>query len=379
MRSVVVAQFVPWPPNSGDKQRTLGVLRALRELGPVTVCAFSGPDEDPEPLEAEGIEVRSVPRLRKTANLLSGLARSRSFTSARFWDPRMAQLVRDAAAEDLDVLVIEHLQLLPYGRSVRARTTVLDMHNIESSLKHRFAQSQRGIRRVIVEAESRALRALERQSTRVDVVAVTSAVDQALLQDVVSHPRVVVVPNAWDPPRPLPAAEGPVVSFVALLSWAPNVDAATWFCRHIWPSVIREMPEARLLLVGRNPSEDVRRLAGPTVMVTGTVPDVEPYYAQTRVAVAPLRSGGGSRLKILEALAAARPVVATTVGAEGLEDLIGRGVTVADEPEAIAAAITARLRDPALVAAEGKAGATAVAEDHSWAAATRPLMDLLAR
>lgn len=377
MRSVVVAQFVPWPPNSGDKQRTLAILRALRRQGPVTVFAFSGPDEDPEPLEAEGIEVRSVPRSRRIDYLLGGLVRSRSLTSARFWDPRMAQLVRAAATVDVDVLVIEHVQLLHYARGSRARTTVLDMHNVESSLKHRFAVSQRGAKRLVVEAESRALRALERRTTDVDVVAVASTVDQALLGDVVDHPRVVVVPNAWDEPRPLPPSDEPVVSFVALLSWAPNIDAATWFCATVWPRVIEALPEARLLLVGRNPTEEVRRLARDSVEVTGTVPDLEPYYARTRVAVAPLRSGGGSRLKILEALAAARPVVATTIGAEGLEDLIGRGVTIADDPARIAAAIVERLRDPALSAAEGRAGADAVAADHSWTAATRPLLDLL--
>jgi polysaccharide biosynthesis protein PslH len=353
------------------------VLRALRRQGPVTVIAFSGPDEDPVPLEAEGIEVLSVPRARRIDYLLRGLARCRTFTSARFWDPRLARLVRAAADEETDVLVIEHTQLLTYARKSRARTTVLDMHNIESSLKHRFAVSQRGVKRLVVEAESRALRAAERRTTRLDVVAVASAVDEALLREVVGHPGVVVVPNAWDAPRPLPFSDEPVVSFVALLSWAPNIDAAVWFCTAIWPKVIESCPEARLLLVGRNPSEEVRRLAGDTVEVTGTVPDLEPYYARTRVAIAPLRSGGGSRLKILEALAAARPVVATTIGAEGLEDLIGRGVTTADDPAGIAAAIVQRLRNPALSAAEGQAGAEAIAQDHSWDAAIQPLLDKL--
>jgi glycosyltransferase involved in cell wall biosynthesis len=251
------------------------------------------------------------------------------------------------------------------------------MHNVESSLKHRFAMSQRGPRRFVVEAESRALRALERRVTDLDVVAVASSVDETLLRRVVEHPCVVVVPNAWDQPHPLPASDEPVVSFVGLLSWAPNVDAATWFCRQVWPIVIRELPDARLLLVGRNPTDEVRRLAGGSVHVTGTVPDLEPYYARTRVAVAPLRSGGGSRLKILEALAAGRPVVATTIGAEGLEDLIGRGVTIADDPLAMAEAITVRLRDQDMSAAEGRAGAGAVERDHSWPAATRPLLELL--
>jgi glycosyltransferase involved in cell wall biosynthesis len=108
------------------------------------------------------------------------------------------------------------------------------------------------------------------------------------------------------------------------------------------------------------------------------VPDLEPWYARTRVALAPLLAGGGSRLKILEALAAARPVVATTIGVEGLEDLVGRGVVVADEPAAMADAVVDLLRDPARSAALGEAGAKAVATDHSWRAAVRPLLAELA-
>jgi glycosyltransferase involved in cell wall biosynthesis len=118
-------------------------------------------------------------------------------------------------------------------------------------------------------------------------------------------------------------------------------------------------------------------LAGPTVEVTGTVPDLEPWYARTRVALAPLLTGGGSRLKILEALAAGRPVVATSIGAEGLEDLIGRGVVVADDPADMAAAVVELLRDPRASAELGRQGIEAVAADHSWAAAVRPLLAAL--
>ncbi len=377
MRSVVVAKFVPWPPNSGDKRRTLGVVRALREHGPVTVCAFAGEDEEAAPLEGEGIRVRSVPLRRRPADLLGGLRRGRSLTSARFWDPALAAAVREEAGDDLDVLVVEHVQLLPYARRVRAGRTVVDMHNIESLLTARIAASGTGPRKAVFALEARALRALERRAAAADVVAVVSDADRRALADVVAHPRVVVVPNAWDTPEPLPPADGPVASFVALLSWGPNVDAAVWFCRTVWPLVTARMPEARLQLVGRNPAPAVQQLAGPSVQVTGTVPDLAPWYGRTRVCVAPLLAGGGSRLKILEALAAGRPVVATTIGAEGLEDLVGRGVVVADEPERMAEEVVALLGDRERSADLGRRGVAAVAEDHSWTAAVRPLLGAL--
>lgn len=378
MRSVVVAKFVPWPPNSGDKRRTLGVVRALREHGPVTVCAFAGPDEDAAPLRAEGVDVRSVPLRRRAVDVLDGLRRGRSLTSARFWDPALARVVQEAAGDDLDVLVVEHVQLLPHAAGVPAEQLVVDMHNVESVLTGRVAASSRGARRLVYALEARALRGLERRAAAADVVAVVSDVDRRSLEDVVTHPRVVVVPNAWEEPAPLPPADDPVVSFVALMSWGPNVDAAVWFCRTVWPRVADRLPGARLQLVGRNPARAVQELAGPGVEVTGTVPDLTPWYARTRVCVAPLLAGGGSRLKILEALAAGRPVVATTIGAEGLEDLVGRGVVVEDDPDRMAAALHALLVDAEHSAALGSAGAEAVAADHSWSAAVRPLLAALA-
>jgi glycosyltransferase involved in cell wall biosynthesis len=377
VRSVVVAKFVPWPPNSGDKRRTLGIVRALREQGPVTVCAFAGEDEEAAPLEREGIRVRSVPLRRRPVDLVGGLRRGRSLTSARFWDPALAAAVREEAGDDLDVLVVEHVQLLPHARGVPAGRTVVDMHNVESLLTARMAASSTGPRKAVFALEARALRTLERRAGAADVVAVVSEVDRQALTEVVDHPQVVVVPNAWDAPEPLPPAEGPVASFVALLSWGPNVDAAVWFCSTVWPLVTARMPEARLQLVGRNPAPSVQQLAGPSVQVTGTVPDLAPWYGRTRVCVAPLLAGGGSRLKILEALAAGRPVVATTIGAEGLEDLVGRGVVVADEPERMAEELVALLGDPRRSADLGRLGVTAVAADHSWTAAVRPLLGAL--
>jgi glycosyltransferase involved in cell wall biosynthesis len=165
------------------------------------------------------------------------------------------------------------------------------------------------------------------------------------------------------------------VAFVATMGWAPNTDAALWLGREIWPLVLARIPEARLLLVGRDPTPAVRALASASIEVSGTVADVRPYLAQTRVAVAPLRSGGGTRLKLLEALGVGRPVVATTIGVDGFEDLVGRGVTVADDSAAIADALVGLLKHPDAAADMGRAGHDAVAADHSWDGALAPLLE----
>jgi polysaccharide biosynthesis protein PslH len=377
VRSVVVTKFVPTPPNGGDKRRTLGLARALRQFGDVTVCGFSTPDEDADLMRSEGFQVSTVPLRRTVRSLAGGLRRGRTLTAARFWDHALAGLVGNASV-GADLIVVEHVQLMPYLEMVKGTpVTVVDMHNIESSLTLRYARSQHGLRRLGLLIESRLIRSLERRAGRCDAVAVVSEVDRDILSAIAPELRPVILPNAWDAPSPLAPSAVPLVSFVAMLSWAPNVDAATWFVKSVWPLVLAGRPDAVLELVGRNPSSVVRSLSSASVTVTGTVPDLTPYYARCSVAVAPLRAGGGSRLKILEALSFARPVVSTTIGIEGLEDLVGRGVTVADHPHEMAAAILRLLADPQRAADNGALGAAAVAQDHSWESATRPLLEVL--
>ena len=185
---------------------------------------------------------------------------------------------------------------------------------------------------------------------------------------------MLVCPNGWNPTGPLPPAPDPVVAFVALLGWRPNADAAVWLVDEVWPLVRAKRPDARLLLVGRSPGPRVQRLAAPDVTVTGTVPDTRPYLAQARLTVAPLLSGGGTRLKVLESLDVGRPVVATPIGGEGLEDLVGQGVTVTRSAPAMAEAVLDYLGDPEKATRDGLRGSQAVADRYAWDVVLEPLM-----
>lgn len=380
---LVVTKNVPWPANSGEKQRTLGMVRALRSVGEVTVVGFVGEFDDPGPAAADGVRVRGVPGPPAVggARLALRALRHRSITAAKWWDPDLRTVVGEELARGVDIVVIEHVQLAGYlPRSRPSRVVgVLDMHNVESLLTARLARTTRSWRRVPMALEARALRRLERTHTpRFDLVSVVSTTDRSALADVTAHPDVIVVPNAYTVAGdPLPAADGPTACFVGLLSWAPNADAAVAFTRDVWPAVRAGVPGARLLLVGREPTDAVRRLAAPDIVVTGTVEDLHPWYAQSRVALAPLLAGGGSRLKIMEALSWGRPVVATGVGVEGLEDLVGRGVVVADDPAEMATELIRLLGDPELAARTGARGAAAVSKDHSWESATSSLVHQL--
>jgi glycosyltransferase involved in cell wall biosynthesis len=377
MKVVMATKFVPWPANSGGRQRSLALVTRLRELGEVTLCAYDDGSSDAGPLEDLGIEVRAVPWARPPHRTALGCVRSRSITAGRFDTAEMRRTVSDAA-RDADALVVSYSALSYLLTVPTPARTALDLHNVETSLLESYRRSRRGPMAAALRLEVVATRALERRALRrADVVSVVSEVDRARAADL-GRPDVLVCPNGWEVRPELPAATEPVAVFVGLLGWRPNVEAATWLAEQVWPSVRAAVPGARLLLVGRDPAPAVRALAAEDVEVTGTVPAVDPYLAKARVALAPLQAGGGSRLKILEALGAGRPVVATRIGAEGLGDLEGSGLLIADEPAAFARVVVDLLTAPARAAELGQQGRRAVSERYGWDRTLAPLLEALA-
>jgi glycosyltransferase involved in cell wall biosynthesis len=370
----MLTKFLPLPDNNGGHQRSLAIARRLADLGDLVLCGYDDGSADRGGLRDMGIDVRAVPWRVTPTRVARGVLAAHSVSAGRFWSAEMVKTVRGAADEKpLDLLQVEYQQMVPLVLNVPAKQSVLDLHNVESSLVASYAGARRGIPAAFFRAEAAALRRMERRTIgSFDHVVVVSEKERDRL------PRgarsVLVCPNGREPSTVLPEASDPTVAFVATMGWAPNVDAALWLAQDIWPTVVARVPQARLLLVGKDPAPAVLALANDTIEVTGTVDDVRPYLAQARVVVAPLRAGGGTRLKIMEALDFGRPLVATSVGCEGMEDLIGRGVVVADAAPALAGAIADLLLDPAHAAALGRAGHDAVAADHTWDAALAPLL-----
>jgi glycosyltransferase involved in cell wall biosynthesis len=174
-------------------------------------------------------------------------------------------------------------------------------------------------------------------------------------------------------------ATHPAVLFTGAMDYLPNVDAVQYFCDAILPLVRRELPDTMFLIVGKDPSPEVRRLAGMSgVVVSGSVPDVRPYYARAGVCVAPLRLGRGVQNKVLQGMAMGIPVVATTVAARGIDAQAGRHLEVADEPDGFAAHLVRLLRDPAQRKRLGRNGRGFVEANHAWEGSLARLDGLLA-
>jgi polysaccharide biosynthesis protein PslH len=249
--------------------------------------------------------------------------------------------------------------------------SVLFQHNVESEIWRRHAKCEvNPAKKLIYELELKKILAYERAAVqRFDHVIAVSEHDRNLMTSWVNPERVTVVPTGVNLQEFTPDLSGrepePIVMFVGAMDWEPNIDAVEYFCAQVWPTVMSAMPEARFRIVGRNPDRRVQSLACESVEVTGRVPAVIDHLREAAVVVVPLRIGGGTRLKIYEAMAAGKAVVSTTVGAEGLDLHPGRDIVLADAPALFAESVVKLLRDRAL-RKRYEAAAAGLAVCYDW-------------
>ena len=279
------------------------------------------------------------------------------------------------------VAIVEHFWCASYAEVLRphADLLVLDLHNIESQLARSHAQATTGIEAAAFARFARAYEKLERQWLPCfDLVLVTSKQDATRITNFMDPAKICVYPNAL-PEMSVPLeTEADCIVFSGNLEYHPNVEAVRWFHQHVWPGLRQQFPSLVWRLVGRNPQAIERIIAGDTnIQVTGEVKDAIPLIAQAKVAIVPLRSGSGTRFKILQAWAAKRAVVSTTLGAEGLGAEAGKHLWLADDAETFLHAIVGGLRSPSLRQAIGEAGHALYRERFTWPIAWQALDDNL--
>jgi glycosyltransferase involved in cell wall biosynthesis len=271
-----------------------------------------------------------------------------------------------AARRGGEIVCVEYIGLAPLLPAPRQGFWSLTLHNLPSEMARHNATIAPGRRqRLMLGLEERNARRLEHWAARAyDLVVAVSHEDAAALPA-----GAVVVPNGVDTDRfrasPVPA--GHRVVFTGALHTLPNRDGLQWFCREVWPRVRARVPGATLDAVGSRPGQEVRALDGPDgIRVHADVPSILPFLERARVAVVPLRIGSGSRLKALEAMAAGRPIVGTTIGLGGLEAEPGVHALRADDAGDFAEAVIGCLNDDALAAALAGRGRRLADARYSW-------------
>jgi polysaccharide biosynthesis protein PslH len=384
------------PPRFGAQARMHGLMTRLALRHDLTAVVLVDSEFDAEECRTAMLaycrDVVLVPRPYVGEGLTKRLLQLQSLASPRSFERRMAAapvmqraLDRVLRARRFDLVNLEfsflgECDLRQAPPNQRLPRLIVNSHNIDYELARQYARAGKSLaHRLYAGVNWRKLRREELRAYRdADGVYLCSAEDERRLLDVVPGVRTAVIPNGADvdyyQPRTVdPPADGHTVVFFGLLAYAPNVDGLTHFVEKIWPRVVEAHPGARLKIMGAKPPRSLQLLAGPRVELTGFVPDLRPHLAAAAAVVVPLRLGGGTRLKIVEAMAMGKAIVSTTLGAEGIEAISGRDLLIEDQPEAFADAVNRLLGDPELAARIGQSARSLAVRRYSWSDAALAL------
>ena len=370
------------PVHSGGDLRSFNILRQLAMRDEVIFFSYyDGPvDVEYESKLQEALPGSlSVSTGRRQASLVTRgmdyllrLPSTAPYAVSRFSSGKVRERLENCISQRRpDVVVCDFLDAAINFPDQLTIPSVLFQHNVESEIWRRHAANEAvGAKKLVYGLEfSKMLRYEQATVRKFDHVIAVSEHDKKLMTAWVEPERVTVVPTGVDTeqfcPDPQPGQEKPLVVFVGAMDWEPNVDAVKYFCAEVWPRIIARVPGAHFRIVGRNPDRRVSELAGPSVEVTGRVPSVVEHLREAAVVVVPLRVGGGTRIKIYEAMAVGKAVVSTTVGAEGLDVHHGKNILLSDRAENFADSVAGLLQD---AEARGRLGEAAreLATKYGW-------------
>jgi glycosyltransferase involved in cell wall biosynthesis len=379
------------PVQNGGNIRTYHVLRHLSARHELTFCSYyaGAPDAEYE-LELQrqlpgAVAIctgkRELTGVARGFDYLLHLAADPPYAVSRFSRARVRKQIQSWYRDQrFDVAVCDFLDAAVNFPGRLNLPSVLFQHNVESEIWRRHsATAGNPLKKMLYGLEFRKMLRYERAEVRKfhHVIAVSEN-DRALMMKWIDGDRVTVVPTGVDlaqyRPEPGLAANAvnesaPLITFVGAMDWEPNVDGLEFFCGDVWPAIRAEVPNARFRIVGRNPDRRVQKWAtnDASIEVTGRVPSVVEHLRESSVVIVPLRIGGGTRLKIYEAMATAKAVVSTSVGAEGLDVHHGRDIMLADDARSFGQAVIMLLRDPGLRRRYEQA-AVATAARYDWPA-----------
>jgi glycosyltransferase involved in cell wall biosynthesis len=391
-RILFLCQVLPYPLDAGPKTRAYYVLRYLAGKHQVTLLSFTRPADPPEAIEhlrqmCEKVII--VPMHRSLAQdglaMMRSLVRKRSFIITRDESKEMkAALKRLVEEHPFDTIHSDQLWMAQYalaakGYAIQNRPprVILDQHNTVYLIPERMqANTRNPFLKVGLRREAALLKQFETKTCKAfDHVVCVSEKDQSLLERMVLNSTTnkkhlistfTSIPICVDPSeikKVEPLTNQPNILFIGGMHWPPNAEGMRWFAHEIMPKVLEMVPEARCFTIGKQPHADITNEKG--IITPGFVEDLEPYWQQCRAFVVPLLSGGGMRVKILDAWAHGLPVISTTIGAEGIEAKDGENIMVADTAQEFAEKLVKLLKGEHAERL-GEAGRATVESRYDW-------------
>lgn len=371
-----ISATVPYPAIDGGRIRVLNLVLNLNKVHNVTfVCFRSNPSDDIgiEYLRNVGIEVIAVVPNRRALSFVISLLK-KPITVAKYYSSNMSREIGSLIeSRNFDVIHFEMLHTGQYIRELPRRVvSLLDQQNVDSVIWRRLAETEQClVKRAMFYWQYKSFRRFERDLCKeFNKCLCVSSEDATALKTICPSASVEVIPNGVDPEyyKPLDVAEDDNhLVFTGSMDWQPNEDAVVYFCERILPLIKSEFPKVKFYIVGSNPTARVKRLGNiDGVVVTGLVDDVRPYIASASVYVVPLRIGGGTRLKILQALSMKKAVVTTSIGCEGLKVRKDLDLLIADDPDLFAKEVMRCMKDSNLRRTLGENGRRIVLNDYDW-------------
>ena len=383
------------PVDTGGKIRSYNLLRFLAKEHEVTLLSYYGGRRDPD---YETSLLKEIPgtqtiytaapdsnAIERGLDYLYRLPWRAPYAVSKFTHPAVQTTVADwLTSGRFDVAVCDFLSASLNFPARLLTPCVLFQHNVESSLWQRMAAVESNpIKKLSFAIESAKMTRYERATlAKFHHVIAVSEYDRQQMLKMNPACEITVVPTGVDTQKfnvaPASTTSAPRVVFTGSMDWEPNIDAVDYFCSEIWPAIRKEFPDAIFQIVGRNPFPKVQRLASESVQVTGTVPSVAEYLERASVVIVPLRIGGGTRLKIFEAMAMGKALVSTSIGAEGLDVESGRDLLLADDSSSFADAVILLLRDAAIRRRLEQA-AVQLAAQYDWSRVVKQFAEVLSK
>jgi polysaccharide biosynthesis protein PslH len=387
MKIIWFSHFVPFPPRGGNLQRSFNLIRQASQFHEVHLIALNLQGEPPDQLRryetelkqyCQSIELCELPfpwRGRRwwAEAMSSPLFKAPFSCRALFSRPILARWKQLLNAHADALLHFDSIDLALYADSANGFRKVLNHHNCESAMTYRQAGNERNpLRKKYMQLQATKLADSERSlCAAFDVNTVVSDQDRKLLQVIQPNGHYHVVENGVDIHHFVPSiakVESRSAIFTGWLGWGPNISAMNFVVGRVWPEVKERYPDARLYLAGKNPPEHVLRWSkeDSSITVVPNPEDMRPWLARAAVCICPILEGGGTRLKILDAMAMGKPMVSTTIGCEGLRVTHGENILVADTPREFSNRLVQLFENEDLRRQIGAAGRALVEREYCW-------------
>ncbi len=397
MKILFLSQIVPYPPHGGVLQRGYNIVREIAKYNDVYLLAFVHPDIlNSEELVNESrnvltkhckvVEYFSLwPKqslYHKYLAIISGLFSSLPFSVVAHKSEHLKnKILNIMATENIDLVHFDTIALAQYRDCIGATISTLTHHNVESELMHRRALVEKNtLARHYLNREVKKLQKYEAsESKKFNINLMMSSVDESKLKELSPGVNTAIIPNGVDVDyyKPIRGQEGNAIIYTGGMNMFANCDAVLYLVKEVWPILKKAVPDIVFYIVGQDPPLEIINLAKSDsgLKVLGFVDDVRPFVAKAGVYVVPLRVGGGTRLKVLDALSQGKAIVSTSIGCEGIQIKSGKNIVIEDEPDKFANEIIALLCDNNKRSALGENARALAKSNYAWSSIGEKLQD----